>query len=98
MKIDKLSKFRKPNFVLDLKCFLNLIYFLSRNSFDLYMSFTPKAGFISSLALFLLQKKNTIHYFTGQVWSTMSGYRFFFYKFLDRLIIFFSNNHIIFRK
>lgn len=86
---------RKPNFLLDLKCFLNLIYFLSRNSFDLYMSFTPKAGFISSLALFLLQKKNTIHYFTGQVWSTMSGYRFFFYKFLDRLIIFFSNNILV---
>ena len=56
------------------------------------ISFTPKAGLLSSLNSCININKNRkfIHFFTGQVWANYSGLKRIIYKAIDKLIICFS--------
>jgi glycosyltransferase involved in cell wall biosynthesis len=86
---------RKPNLFADILIFLKLtIHFLTIR-FDFCFSITPKAGFIAMLSSSIARIPNRIHWFTGQIWANYTGYRRFFFKFLDKITFKFSNHVIV---
>ncbi len=59
----------------DLKCLLMLFQLFKSRHFALVHSITPKAGLLSMLAAFFARVPVRLHTFTGQVWSTMGGWK-----------------------
>lgn len=87
---------RQINIISDLFCLFKLIHIFIYLNPHMIISITPKAGFISSLAAFLLNVKIRIHIFTGQVWANKKN--FFLRSFLlnlDKVIASLSTNLII---
>lgn len=85
---------RNINLIKDLKALVALYRFLRKNKFDATHSVTPKAGLISALASWFSKTPIRIHIFTGQVWHTSTGFKRYFLKLLDKIIVFF-NTHIL---
>jgi glycosyltransferase involved in cell wall biosynthesis len=54
--------------------------------FDTTISITPKVGFITNLTAYLSGVEIRIHFFTGQVWITMTGISRIFFKVFDRML------------
>ena len=54
---------------------------------DATHSLTPKAGLLAMLAAKITRVPFRFHTFTGQVWENMFGFRRFFFKSIDRLIV-----------
>lgn len=76
---------RQINLKSDLKACIDLFKILRRENFDVVQSMTPKAGLITSLAAFMVRVPTRIHWFTGQVWVTRSGFSRRLLKILDRV-------------
>ncbi len=77
---------RKPNLVIDIKTFFELLYLIIKSKPALTISLSPKAGFLNSLSSFLARVPYRIHWFTGQVWFTKNGLAREFYKITDKII------------
>lgn len=74
----------------DLKALKNLLVIFKREKFISVHTFTPKAGLLGMLAAYLCTVPNRLHTFTGQVWVKEYGLKRWFYKNMDRAIVFFS--------
>ena len=75
---------RRINIKSDLKACIALFKILRHEKFDVVQSMTPKAGLLTALAGFAARIPTRIHWFTGQVWTTKSGFSRRFLKSLDR--------------
>jgi glycosyltransferase involved in cell wall biosynthesis len=58
-----------------------------KKKFEVVHSITPKGGFLSMLAARLAGIPYRVHTFTGQPWSTMTGFRRQFYKTMDKFLV-----------
>ena len=74
----------------DLKALKSLLVIFKREKFVSVHTFTPKAGLLGMLAAYLCAVPNRLHTFTGQVWVNEYGLKRWFYKNMDRAIVFFS--------
>lgn len=81
---------RKLSPLSDLKALKCLVTIFKREKFSSVHTFTPKAGLLGMLAAFLCAVPNRLHTFTGQVWVNEDGFKRWFYKNMDRAIVFFS--------
>jgi glycosyltransferase involved in cell wall biosynthesis len=80
---------RKPS-LSDLFSFFRCLVLINKVRPDLVLTLTPKMSLFALLCKFLCSKKIIVgHYFTGQVWAELSGFPRFFYKFLDKISIYF---------
>lgn len=86
---------RKINFIADIKSIYDLYNFFKKEKFDIVLSVTPKAGLISSISSYLAGTKIRIHFFTGQVWVTKTGFFKVLLKFIDKMIAMLSTNVLI---
>lgn len=77
---------RNINVFSDVRSVLNLFYFFREEKFDIVISVTPKAGLLAMLTAFLCRVPVRIHWYTGQVWVTKTGFFRRFLKFFDQLI------------
>ena len=77
---------RKIALFTDFYCLIRLAQIFMKNRFSCIHSITPKAGLLAMLASRICFLPTRIHIFTGQVWSTDTGLKRFFLKFLDKLI------------
>lgn len=89
---------RKPDIVSDILCIFLLVRILFNSHYHLILSFTPKGGLISSVAvllhcLFLCRKVSFVHYFTGNLWRHRSRYSLssLLLRSIDKFIVFMSN-------
>jgi len=94
-RIYKIEFCRGVNFLIDLKAMFKLQIFFLNNKFDAVHSVTPKIGFFSMVTSFIAGVKLRIHIFTGQVWCNDEGFKKFFFKFLDKTIVFFSTHLLV---
>lgn len=78
----------------DVIALLKLILFFKKNSFNLVVSVSPKAGLLGMLAAFIARVPNRLHIFQGEVWASKQGVKRFILKFADRVTAYFSNNII----
>ena len=80
---------RKPSIINDIKTLFKTFYYIYYYKPLYLLSFTPKAGLISSLIAILkpITSVKHIHYFTGQVWATPLGLKKTFLKLFDVLTI-----------
>ncbi len=81
---------RKLSLISDLKILLKLCCLFKVEKFHSVHTLTPKAGLIGMLAAYLTRTPIRLHTFTGQIWVNMSGIKRWFYKLIDRMIVFFS--------
>lgn len=86
VKLVSLNIERDISIVNDLKSLLALNVLFRKEKFDLVLSVTPKAGLLSALAGSLARVKNRIHWFTGQVWVTQTGFKRGLLKSVDKLL------------
>ena len=93
IKILDINITRKPSIQKDIKTLIKTFFFILSFKPSYLLSFTPKAGLISScVAIFrILTGVKHIHYFTGQVWATSVGFKKKFLKLFDFFIIKFCN-------
>jgi glycosyltransferase involved in cell wall biosynthesis len=81
---------RKLSPLSDLKVLKSLLVTFKREKFVSVHTFTPKAGLLGMLVAYLCSVPNRLHTFTGQVWVNEYGFKRWFYKNMDRAIVFFS--------
>lgn len=81
---------RKLSYLTDLKALICLLIIFKREKFSSVHTFTPKSGFLGMLAAYLCAVPNRLHTFTGQVWVNNHGLKRWFYKKVDRAIVFLS--------
>jgi glycosyltransferase involved in cell wall biosynthesis len=77
---------RKIQLFKDLNAFFWLFHFFYKQSFDIVLSATPKAGLLAMLAAFLTKTPKRVHFFSGQVWANKLGFKKFLLKFIDKFI------------
>jgi glycosyltransferase involved in cell wall biosynthesis len=70
----------------DLKAMLSLMKIFRAEQFRAVHSVTPKAGLLTSVAGWMARVPHRIHIYTGQVWSTQTGFMRFLLKTMDRII------------
>lgn len=81
---------RKFSPLSDLKALRSLLSIFTKEQFISVHTLTPKAGLLGMLSACLCSVPNRLHTFTGQVWVNENGFKRWFYKNIDRAIIFFS--------
>lgn len=86
---------RRISLLRDIKAFLRLVVFFSKNRFNLAHSVTPKAGLLAMSAAFFAGIPIRLHTFTGQVWATCSGPKRFLLKLMDRILAAFTTNILV---
>ncbi|WP_330209614.1 glycosyltransferase family 4 protein [Pseudomonas sp. AM4(2022)] len=79
---------RKISLVSDLRSLLFICKVFKSNKFDCVLSIMPKSGLISMLGSFFTRVPTRIHIFTGQVWSTRTGFSRWLLKSLDKVLSF----------
>ncbi len=72
----------------DLKATLKILKILKNEKFNIIHSTTPKAGLISAIAGYLSGVPIRVHTFTGQPWMNATGFKRFFLKKIDQIIIY----------
>lgn len=90
----KINIDRKINILNDINSIYDLYKFIRRENFDMILSVTPKAGFVSAIASFLNFTKIRTHFFTGQVWATKQGLFRILLKTIDKLIVTLNTNNL----
>lgn len=83
---------RKLSPLSDLKALKNLLVTFKREKFESVHTFTPKAGLLGILSAYLCAVPKRLHTFTGQVWVNEFGFKRWFYKNIDRIIVLFSTH------
>tara|TARA_A100001011_G_scaffold375146_2_gene436354 strand:- start:1632 stop:2756 length:1125 start_codon:yes stop_codon:yes gene_type:complete len=79
----------------DFFAFVSVLFFFFKKKPNISISFTPKVGFIVSLCSFISMTPYRIHWFTGQIWVKRGGVIRIFYRLIDKLISFLSNDIFI---
>jgi glycosyltransferase involved in cell wall biosynthesis len=77
---------REISIAADLRSLVDLGRLFRRRDFQIVQSITPKAGLLAMVAARLAGVPVRVHWFTGQVWATRSGWRRWFLKTLDRVL------------
>ncbi|MDD2806214.1 MAG: glycosyltransferase family 4 protein [Elusimicrobiales bacterium] len=85
---------REVSLVNDLVALFSLIRVFCRERFVIIHSVTPKAGLLSMIAGKLCGVPVRVHTFTGQIWATCVGLRRYFFKALDKVLVY-SSTHIL---
>lgn len=83
---------RKIAILSDINSLVKLIVLFYREKPFIVHSITPKAGFLSMMAAFLVGVPIRIHTFTGLIFPTEKGFKKFLLKNIDRLTCFFATN------
>ena len=78
---------RSPNLPRDLAALVRLRNLLLELRPDVVQSVTPKAGLLGMIAARLARIPIRVHWVTGQVWATRSGYRRLILKFVDKVML-----------
>ncbi len=78
---------REPMPLVDLVALIKLYRLLRHQRFTAVFTITPKAGLLGMLAAFTARVPHRLHFFTGQVWATKSGWYRALLKGCDRLIV-----------
>lgn len=86
---------REINIVKDIYTLYKLTKLFIIYSFDNIISVTPKAGLLSMVAGLISRTPNRIHFFTGQVWATRTGFSRYLLKFLDKVTFFCSTEVLV---
>jgi glycosyltransferase involved in cell wall biosynthesis len=76
---------RKISIWSDIKSLICLWKLFLNSDFELVVSVTPKAGLLSMMAAFLCRVPLRVHWFTGQVWVTQSGWMRSLLKWCDKI-------------
>lgn len=71
----------------DLKSVFELYNILIKGNYHIVHTATPKAGIVGALAGLLARVPIRLHTFTGQRWSTLSGFKRYLLKMIDKFII-----------
>lgn len=77
---------RKPSPIKDLKAAVTLYRAFKNNNYAIVQSVTPKAGLLSMLAAKIASVPIRLHWMTGQVWATKTGFSRWYLKELDRIM------------
>lgn len=85
---------RKSSLIKDLLALFNLVKHFLYIRFDITLSISPKAGFLTSVASYIIKVPNRFHWFTGQFWLNLKGFRKFFYMNIDK-ITFKLSKHVL---
>lgn len=86
IRVVRMNLQRQPTPMADMCTLVSLYAYFRRERFIAVHSVTPKAGLLGMAAALFAGVPNRFHHFTGQVWSTRSGFQRSFYKACDRLI------------
>lgn len=87
----KIKIYRKISILNDLICMFKISLILKKYKPIIVHSITPKAGILAMASSFFCNVPNRWHTFTGQVWANKRGLYKKFFKIIDKLIIYFSN-------
>ena len=91
VKIIHIPLRRNVSLFYDLISLTKLFYYsLKIKNFSI-ISVTPKGGMIGSVIKIFFFRTFRIHIFTGQVWANFKGTKKFFYKLIDKFIIYESD-------
>ena len=66
---------------------LRLVFFFSRQHFDIVHSTTPKAGLLAAIAGFITGTPIRLHTFTGQPWVSLKGVMRWASRAADKLLV-----------
>ncbi len=86
---------RGLNVLYDVKAFFVTLFFFIKIKPNISISFTPKIGLIVAVASFIARTPKRIHWFTGQIWETKTGFLKHFYKFIDKIIFYLSHKLLV---
>lgn len=86
---------RKADFLNDIKCFFQFLFFSLKHKPKLYLSITPKVGLIVSLLNTLTFSNKHIHLFTGQHWTNYNFFKKLIYKLIDQFILIMSIKSLV---
>lgn len=86
---------RGINFFHDIIIFFSTLFFLIKKKPYILISFTPKIGFMAAIASLIIRIPNYIHWFTGQIWVTKTGFSKKIYKFIDKIIFTLSDRVLV---
>ena len=78
---------RKINIFNDIKCFFQFLIYSIKSKPNLYLSITPKAGWLTSLVNTVTFSRKHIHFFTGQHWTNYSYFKKFLFRLIDQYIL-----------
>ena len=78
---------RSPHLLRDFLALVRLGRLLSTLKPDVVQSVTPKAGLLGMIAARLARVPIRVHWVTGQVWATRSGYRRLILRFIDKVML-----------
>lgn len=78
---------RRPMLLTDLRALWKLYRYFRKEKFFVVHSITIKASLLTAIAGFLAGNKHRIRTFTGQLWCNMTGFKRYFFKSLDMLIV-----------
>lgn len=77
---------RKPSLLKDLETLFKLIKIFKKEKFDIVHTTTPKAGLLAQIAAYISKIDIRLHYFTGQVWASKTGYKRELLKLIDKVV------------
>jgi glycosyltransferase involved in cell wall biosynthesis len=86
---------RKISLLNDIKAWFGLFAALRKAQLDAVVSVTPKAGLLTMTAGWLAGVPVRVHWFTGQVWATRTGFGRVLLKALDRVTFWFSSEVLV---
>ena len=78
---------RKTHIFNDIKCLFQFLIYSIKYKPNLYLSITPKAGWLTSLVNTLTFSNKHIHFFTGQHWTHYNYLKKFFFRLIDQYIL-----------
>lgn len=79
----------------DIFSLILLMFHFKRNKYKITYSISPKGGFLSTTAAYIMRIPVRIHTFTGQVWVNNKGLKKYILQSIDKLISFFATKVII---
>ena len=85
IRVIKVPLRREPNLI-DFYAVIKFLFIRFKYKPNMCISFTPKAGLINALTSFMNGK--SFHYFTGQRWANLLGFKRSLLRLIDRFIIF----------
>lgn len=86
---------RRPSIGADIKALKLLTKYFKEENFDATHSITKKASLLCCIAAKRAKVACRIHHFTGQMWSTMTGFRRWFYRYLDVMMVKRDNHFLV---
>ena len=86
---------RRPSIRHDLRALCELTRYFKEMKFDSVHSISKKASLLTSIAGRIAHIPHRLHHFTGQMWSTMTGFKKWFYKYMDSFIVWSDTNMLV---